>query len=112
MDEQLTSSRGENRMRTIIIIVNHSGRFALFAFTSRGLARLLDPSGGRAGGCFSRSGLFAGSGCGGFAGRSGGGGGIGGVGLGEFAEFLEVLLDGAGGAGGGLSGQLQRSVVS
>lgn len=95
-------------MRTIIIIVNHSGRLALFAFTSRGLARLLDPSGG----CFPRSGLFAGSGCGGFAGRSGGGGGIGGVGLGEFAEFLEVLLDGAGGAGGGLSGQLQRSVVS
>lgn len=91
-------------MRTIIV-VNNSGRLALFAFTSRGLARLLDPVGGRTG-CFSRSGFFAGSGCGRFAGRSGGGG-IGGVGLGEFAEFLQVFLDGAGGAGGGFGGKLE-----
>lgn len=92
-------------MRTIIV-VDHSGRLALFSFSSGGLARLLDPGGGRAG-CFPRSGFFAGSGCGRFAGRSGGGE-IGGVGLGEFAELLQMLLDCAGGAGGGVISELEK----
>lgn len=98
-------------MRTIIVM-SHSGKLALFAFTFRsGLARLLDPVGGRTG-CFARSGFFAGSGRGSrrLAGRSSGGG-IGRVGLGEFAELLEMLLDGAGGAGDGFGRELEGCLL-